>query len=103
MTWLDGDMFAQQKRKVVAMEEVKDVRAQDSNKFDDEMEIYNLANTKHRGGGGGFKHSWGIGRAPDAPSWITNSWSVSTSLDYVHAYEVVATPSLKEVLPFRCW
>lgn len=47
MIWLDGDMFAQQKPRVAEMEDVEDVQAQDSDKSNDEMEIYNLVHTKN--------------------------------------------------------
>lgn len=62
---------AQQKLKVVAMEEVEDMRAHDSSEFDNEMKICNLDNIEIVEEGGGIKYLRGIKRAPDALSWIT--------------------------------
>lgn len=65
----DETLHAYQELRDVAMEEVEDVHAHDSDGFDDEMENYNFADTENVGErGGGSKHSRGIGRAPHAPS-----------------------------------
>ena len=46
-----------------------------------------------------LKHSWGIGRAPDAPSWITIPWS---HLTFDHAYEAIAAHHFFPTLHFLC-
>ena len=47
------------------MEEVKDVQTHNPNRFDDEIEIYNLTNTDN------VVEIGGRGRVFNAPSWVT--------------------------------
>ena len=59
---------AQQKLKNVAMKEVENVHAHNSDEFDDEMDVGNLVDIKIVRERGGLKHLRGIKRASNAPS-----------------------------------